>query len=61
MFLARGGELVSSPTLDDNEDIEVQLVSIDELKGLLNSNQMIQSMHVTACYFAFQKLGVMKI
>lgn len=61
MFLARGGELVSSPALDDNEDIEVHLVSIDELKDMLNSNQIIQSMHVTACYFAFQKLGVMKI
>lgn len=57
IFLATGGELIGDQHLDDNEDIEIHLVSIAELKNLLNTNQIIQSMHVTACFFAFQKLG----
>ncbi|MFM9909852.1 MAG: NUDIX hydrolase [Chitinophagaceae bacterium] len=57
IFLAKGGELIGDQHLDDNEDIEVHLVSIAELKNLLNTNQIIQSMHVTACFYALQKLG----
>ncbi len=57
IFLARGGELIGDQHLDDNEDIEIHLVSIAELKNLLTTNQIIQSMHVTACFYAFQKLG----
>jgi len=56
MFLARGGILSSAQSLDDNEDIEVHLMSIEELKELLDTNQIIQSMHVTACYYAFKKM-----
>ena len=56
MFLARGGVLSSTQSLDDNEDIEVHLASVEELKELLNTNQIIQSMHVTACYYAFKKI-----
>src|SRR5688572_27690965 len=32
MFLARGGKATGSQSLDHNEDIEVELVTIDELK-----------------------------
>ena len=56
MFLAKGGVLSTTQSLDDNEDIEVHLVSIEELKELLDTNQIIQSMHVTACYYAFKKM-----
>ena len=60
MFLATGGELISEQQLDDNEEIEVHLKTIDELLHLLNTNQLIQSMHVTICYYALQKLGVLR-
>ncbi len=56
IFLARGGVLTTSQQLDDGEDIEVELFTIDQLKELLQSNQIIQAMHVTACYYAFPKL-----
>ena len=56
MFLAKGGEKISGQSLDDNEDIEVHLVTMDELKELLNTNQIIQSMHVTLCYYALANL-----
>lgn len=55
-FLARGGVLTQSQQLDDGEDIDVQLFSIDQLRELIQSNQIIQAMHVTACYYAFQKI-----
>jgi len=60
MFLATGGELSSSQALDDNEEIEVHLKTMDELLELLNTNKIIQSMHVTICYYALQRLGVLR-
>ena len=61
MFLATGGELMKKQQLDDNEDIEVHLCTINELKDILGTGQIIQSMHVTTCYYALQKLGILKL
>lgn len=61
MFLATGGKLVTEQELDDNEDIEIELLSIDELKQLLQENKIIQSMHVTALFYALQKLGQLQV
>ncbi|THU37999.1 NUDIX hydrolase [Niastella caeni] len=60
MYLATGGKKVKGQELDDNEDIEIRLVSIEELKQLLRDNQFIQSMHVTAIFYALSKLGELK-
>lgn len=60
MFLATGGKLVKEQDLDDNEDIEIQLFTLDELKQLLREQQIIQSMHVTAIFYALQKLEAIK-
>ncbi|HEX4375046.1 MAG TPA: NUDIX hydrolase [Puia sp.] len=57
IFLATGGKLVQAQQLDHNEDIEVYLFSIDEVKKLLKENQIVQSMHVTALFYALEKLG----
>lgn len=56
-FLATGGEKTAQPSLDDNEDIEVQLLTLEEVKQLLRDNTIIQSMHVTALFYALEKLG----
>jgi 8-oxo-dGTP pyrophosphatase MutT (NUDIX family) len=61
IYLATGGKLVKEQELDDNEDIELHLVTMDELKQLLMENQIIQSMHVTAIFYAFQKLGLLSL
>ena len=58
MFIAKGGELRKEQELDDNEDIEIHLMSVDEVKDLLNTNQIYQSMHATALFYAFQRLKV---
>jgi 8-oxo-dGTP pyrophosphatase MutT (NUDIX family) len=57
MFIARGGELKKEQELDDNEDIEIHLLTVDEVKKLLNENQILQSMHATALFYALQRIN----
>jgi ADP-ribose pyrophosphatase len=57
MFLAMGGEKVKEQELDPGEDIEIQLVTVDELVQLVKEQKFIQSMHTTAIYLALEKLG----
>ena len=56
IFLAEGGKWQNVQQLDAGEDIEILLLSVDEVKGLLKENKIIQSMHVTALMYAFEKL-----
>ncbi|MBS4066117.1 MAG: NUDIX hydrolase, partial [Chitinophagaceae bacterium] len=60
VFLATGGEKVAEQKLDEGEDIEVLFFSIDEIKELIRSNQLLQSMHTTAFLYALEKLGELK-
>ncbi len=57
-FLATGGVKTSGQHFDDNEDIEVVLFSSEEVKELLRKNEILQSMHVTALFYALNKLGM---
>jgi 8-oxo-dGTP pyrophosphatase MutT (NUDIX family) len=57
MFLARGGKKVSEQKLDHNEEIIVELYSVDEVKKLLRENKIIQAMHVTCILYALEKMG----
>ena len=59
-YLATGGVLTREQQLDDNEDIEIHLFTLDEVKELLRSNQIIQSMHCTALFYALAELGALK-
>lgn len=56
-YLATGGKLVKEQELDHNEEIEIYLYTIDEVKQLLKENKIVQSMHVTALFYALQRLG----
>ncbi len=60
MFLARGGKKTTRQQLDPNEEIDIELISIDELKELVRSNKIIQSMHVTCIHYALERLGELK-
>lgn len=59
MFLATGGRLVKEQELDHNEEIEVYLFDVAEVKKLLAENQIIQSMHVTVLYYALAKMKLL--
>ncbi len=56
MFLATGGRYEREQQLDHNEEIEVYLFTLEEVKKLLAENQIIQSMHVTTLYYALAKM-----
>ena len=60
VYLATGGVKVKEQQLDEAEDIEVLLFSIDEVKQLIRENKFIQSMHVTALMYALERLGELK-
>jgi 8-oxo-dGTP pyrophosphatase MutT (NUDIX family) len=57
MFLATGGEFDPEQPLDMEEDVEVLLVSMDELIEMIQSQQFLQSMQLSTLFFALQKLG----
>lgn len=57
MFLAKGGKKVAEQKLDHNEEIIVELFSMDEVKQLLRDNKIVQAMHVTAILYALEKIG----
>ncbi len=60
MYLARGGKKIKEQSLDHNEEIEVLVISIDELKKLMNDHQIYQAMHATTIFYALQTLGEAK-
>ncbi len=60
LFLATGGVKTGEQKLDENEDIEIVLMSMNELKDLLRKNEIMQSMHVTCLFYALEKLGELK-
>jgi len=57
MFLAKTGKKVAAQSLDENEEIEVMLLEMDELKQLLRENKIVQSMHVSCIMYALERLG----
>jgi 8-oxo-dGTP pyrophosphatase MutT (NUDIX family) len=57
MFLATGGKKVARQSLDENEEIEVMLMSVDELKQLVRENKIVQAMHISCILYALNKLG----
>ena len=59
-FLATGGRKISSQELDENEEIEIHLLKLGEVKDLLRKNEIIQSMHATALFYALEKLGELR-
>ncbi len=61
MFVLTGGKKVQEQQLDHNEEIEVMLVSLDELFSMLEKNEILQSMHVTTIFYALQKLGKIQL
>ena len=57
MFLATGGKKVKEQSLDANEEIDIMLLSFDELMQLVDENKIMQSMHLSTIYYAMKNLG----
>lgn len=60
-YLATDCVLTHELDHDENEEIEVVLVTMDELIELLRNNQIIQSLHVASIFYALQRLGKITI
>lgn len=56
MFLLTGGKKVGEQHLDPNEEIQIHLKSIDEVKQMLKDNKIMQSMHALCLFYGFAKL-----
>lgn len=61
MYMARNGKKVAEQNLDQNEDIEIMLLSIDDVKKLIVENKIMQSMHLVCMFYAFLKLDEVKM
>lgn len=57
MFLAKGGKKIQEQQLDGNEEIEIELFTIDEVKQMIRENKIVQAMHVTCILYALEKLN----
>lgn len=60
MFIATGGEKVAGQKLDESEDVEVLMMTIDEVKQLVKENKIVQSLHVNCIFYALAKLDEMR-
>ncbi len=60
LYLATGGKKVSEQKLDYNEEIEIKLFPIEEVRTMLMNNKIVQAMHSTCLFFGFAKLEVCK-
>lgn len=59
LYLARGGKKVAMQSLDHNEEIELLLVPLEEVRSMLLNNEIVQALHVSCLLYAFQKLDTM--
>lgn len=60
MFLATGGKKTNEQALDENEEIEVELYSLDKLKSLIREKKIVQAMHVTCLLYGLEMLNELK-
>ena len=61
MYLAKGGKKIAEQNLDSNEEIEVELMTVNEVKRLIKENKILQSMHVTCILYALEKMGEVRL
>ncbi len=56
LFLATGGKKTAVQSLDANEEIEIIVKPLEEVKQLLQQNQIKQSMHALCLFYGFKFL-----
>ena len=53
MFIALGGRKTNEQRLDGNEEIELKLKPLDEVKMMLGRHEILQSMHALCLFYGF--------
>lgn len=59
-FVATGCTLTHAQSFDENEEIQVMIATIDEVKTMLREQKILQSLHVTCILYALEHLGEVK-
>lgn len=57
LFLAQGGKKVGEQDLDHNEYIEIEKISLAEVKDLLLENKIEQALHAMCMFYALKEMG----
>lgn len=57
-YLLTGGEKTHEQHLDEHEILNVEEYTIEEVKQLIAENKIDQSLHTSALFYGFLKLGV---
>jgi 8-oxo-dGTP pyrophosphatase MutT (NUDIX family) len=60
LFLATGGKKVAEQKLDYNEEIEIKLFPLEEVRKMLMNNEIVQAMHSSCLFYGFNKLETLK-
>jgi 8-oxo-dGTP pyrophosphatase MutT (NUDIX family) len=60
LYLATGGKKVAEQKLDFNEEIEIKLFPLEEVRTMLMNNEIVQAMHSTCIFYGFDKLDELK-
>ena len=60
-YLATGCELTHAQDFDEDEEIELLVVSLAELKEMLRKNEIAQSLHVCSIMYALMHMGEIKL
>ena len=56
LFLATGGRKIQAQQLDAQEEIKVQLFSLEKVKQMLKESEIKQSMHALCLYYGLERL-----
>ena len=60
LYLVTGGKKVSEQQLDYNEEIEIKLFPLEEVRTMLKKNKIPQAMHALCMFYGFSKLDSLK-
>ena len=60
-YLATGCTRTHAQHFDEHEDMDVLLVTVDELKTMLQNNEILQSLHVSSILYGLLKLGAIHL
>lgn len=60
LFLAIGGKKVAAQRLDANEQIDILLLPVEEVRAMLHRNEFAQALHVSCLMYAFEKLDSLR-
>ena len=59
LYLATGGKKTAEQKLDNNEEIEIKLFSLQEVRKMLMNNEIVQALHATCMFYGFNKLDTL--